>query len=110
MEKAHGQKITHRGQPLRPISNGPLDDGPWVTYRNRARKNNMYPGRTDLVVLLLRFVVGLLLGGILFLCMSLWWGLPLNITVPVPFLVALCATIWGDRFIIAFMKLLGHLA
>jgi hypothetical protein len=65
--------------------------------------------KADLVVLLLRFVVGFLLGGILFLCLSLVGGLPLEISGPIPFIVGLLAMIWGDKFILAFMKLLGNL-
>ena len=62
--------------------------------------------KPDFIVLLLRFVVGFLLGGILFLCMSLGLGLPLKVSVSIPFFVGLLATIWGDRFIVAFLKLL----
>ena len=62
----------------------------------------------DLVVLLLRFVVGSFLGGILFLCFSLVGGLPLKISGPIPFIVGLLAVIWGDKFIVAFMKLLAN--
>ena len=64
--------------------------------------------KVDSVVLLLRFVVGFFLGGILFLCLSLVWGLPLKISGPIPFIVGLLAMIWGDKFIIGFVKLLGN--
>ena len=64
--------------------------------------------KRDLTVLVLRFAVGLLLGGILFLFLSLGWGLPLQISVPIPFLVGLLATILGDKFIVAFLKFLSN--
>jgi hypothetical protein len=64
--------------------------------------------KVDLVVLLLRFVVGFFFGGILFLCLSLVGGMPLKISGSIPLLVGLLAMIWGDKFIIGFMKLLGN--
>jgi len=64
--------------------------------------------KPDFVGLLLRFIVGLFLEGILVLCVSLVWGLPLIISGPIPFLVGLLTMIWGDKFIIAFMKLLAN--
>ena len=62
--------------------------------------------KLDFTVLLLRFLVGFLLGSILFLL--LLFVLPLKFSGFIPFIVGLLAIIWGDRFIVAFLKLIGN--
>lgn len=64
----------------------------------------MKPGFT---ALLLRFLVGFLLGSILFLLLV--FELPLKITCFIPFVVGVLAMIWGDRFVLALLKLLARL-
>jgi hypothetical protein len=65
--------------------------------------------KVDAVVLLFRFLVGFLLGGILFFCLSFGGEIPLKISGPIPFIVGLIAMIWGDKFILAFLKILDKL-
>ncbi len=62
--------------------------------------------KLDFTVLWLRFLVGFLLGNILFLL--LLFLLPLKISGFIPLIVGLLAMIWGDRFIAAFLKLIGN--
>jgi hypothetical protein len=69
---------------------------------------------TDLNVLILRFIFGAILGALLtfVLMIPLIW---FNIIIPpktvvvciggaISLIVAICATIWGDKFLVGFMK------
>ena len=62
--------------------------------------------KLDFSVLLLRFLVGFLLWSILFLL--LLFVLPVKLSVFVPFIVGLLTMIWGDRFVVATLKLLAN--
>jgi hypothetical protein len=68
----------------------------------------------DVTVLVLRFIFGALLGAFVMLAVTIpmiWVGVPnvmrtmLPIGGAVTLIVALSATIWGDRFLLWFMKI-----
>lgn len=72
--------------------------------------------KKDITVLILRFIFGAILGGVLTaltVITVIWLGDPKLIKViiimiggAITLLVAISATIWGDRFLIGFMKIL----
>jgi uncharacterized membrane protein YoaK (UPF0700 family) len=70
--------------------------------------------KKDIAVLILRFIFGAILGGLLTIMMVMIaiWLLELEIINwiiviggLVTLLMAISATIWGDRFLIGFMKI-----
>jgi hypothetical protein len=70
--------------------------------------------KTDITVLTLRFIFGAILGGLLtglIVMMVIWLGDPQLINIilmiggVITLLVAIFATIWGDRFIVGVTKL-----
>jgi hypothetical protein len=72
--------------------------------------------KKDITVLILRFIFGAILGGVLTaltVITVIWLGDPKVIKVimmiggAITLLVAISATIWGDRFLIGFMKILS---
>jgi uncharacterized membrane protein len=70
--------------------------------------------KTDITVLVLRFIFGAILGGLLTLVVMILMAW-LNIEIPaainlatggvIILLAAISATIWGDRFLMGFMKI-----
>ena len=72
--------------------------------------------KKDITVLILRFIFGAILGGVLTaltVITVIWFGDPKIIKViimiggAITLLVAISATIWGDRFLIGFMRILS---
>ena len=72
--------------------------------------------KKDITVLILRFIFGAILGGVLTaltVITVIWLGDPKVIKViimiggAITLLVAISATIWGDRFLIGFMRMLS---
>ncbi|MFN8008889.1 MAG: hypothetical protein U0V70_18060 [Terriglobia bacterium] len=61
-----------------------------------------------MTTLIIRFLVGFLLGGILFLCLSFIWGIPLGIGGGLPFVIGVLSMIYGEKFILAFVRLLSN--
>jgi len=70
--------------------------------------------KMDITVLILRFIFGAILGGLLtglMVMTVIWLGdlklmkVVLMIGGAISFLVAICSTIWGDRFLVGFMKI-----
>ncbi len=72
--------------------------------------------KKDITVLILRFIFGAVLGRVLTTLLTvitvIWLGDPKVIKLiimiggTITLLVAISATIWGDRFLIGFMKIL----
>lgn len=65
----------------------------------------MMDERTDFIVLIFRFVFGIVIGSILALWFVLWLSVPLDIAGLFIFTVGICATVWGDKFIMWFSQI-----
>jgi hypothetical protein len=66
--------------------------------------------KTYITVFVLMFIVGAILGGLLILVVMIlmaWYNIeiPTIISGLIILLVAISATIWGDRFLMGFMKI-----
>ena len=70
--------------------------------------------KKDISVLFLRFIFGAILGGLLtglMVMTVIWLGDPtlikmvLMIGGVITLLMAICSTLWGDRFLIGFMRI-----
>ena len=70
--------------------------------------------KTDITVLILRFIFGAILGGLftgLMVITVIGLDVPklirmvLMIGGAITLFVAICSTIWGDRFLVGFMKI-----
>ena len=70
--------------------------------------------KTDVTVLILRFIFGAILGAlftVLMLVTVIWLGEPkllnfiLMLGAAITIILAICATIWGDKCLVGVMKL-----
>lgn len=59
----------------------------------------------DSVIIIVRFLLGVLLGGILAFWMMIWFSVPLSIGGLFALLVGVLSGIWGDRFILWFLNI-----
>lgn len=58
----------------------------------------------DAVTIVLRFVFGVVVGGILVAFFAIWVVVPLWLGVALPVVSELLAALFGDRFLVGFMR------
>lgn len=58
----------------------------------------------DASTIVLRFLIGVVVGGILVAFLAIWGLVPLWLGVAVPVVSGLLAAFFGDRFLVGFMR------
>ena len=67
----------------------------------------------DAAIVLIRFLFGALLGGILLAFLAIWfspWPMPIWLVLAAPSAAGLFAAMFGDRFLIGFARIFRWLA